>query len=1648
MTSRFTCPLGHEWEVAVDTTDPATAHTLCPVCRSANTLPVPPATEAAPPTAAVPPRGVKEGETLFDQVRPPAAGPQATGVPGYEIESELGRGGMGVVYRARQVKANRVVALKMILGAGEGAAEMARFRTEAEASARLQHPNIVQVFEVGDHGGRPFFSLEFCGGGSLDRKLKGTPLPPAEAARLTETLARAMHAAHGQQVLHRDLKPANVFLAADGTPKIADFGLAKKLDDVSQTKAGAVVGTPSYMPPEQALGQTDNLGPAVDIYALGAILYELLSGRPPFRAATTLATLKQVISDDPVPPRRLQPQTPRDLETICLKCLHKDPKRRYATAEELAADLRRFLNGEPISARPISRAERFVKWVKRHPGVAGMVALVCLVTLVGLGLVTWKWREAVDQRAAAVAQQLRAEEAGRDAETARKAAEVQRRQAEAAEEKEKSARKDAVALAADKHERLVNFQVAEGVRLEDDGDLLGALPWFAAALTQDHDDPEHARLHRLRLATATRQCPPLLQTLFPERAVLHAEFSPDDRFVLTTALGWARVWDAATGAPVTPAMTHGAPLNRACFSPDGRHVLTAFAKDDGTSVVRLWDAASGKPVTPPSAFAGSVNYVEFNPKGDRLVTASDTSKRGQPGGEALVWDAETLRPVTPPLRHGDQVYNACFSPDGRRVLTASADGTARQWDAATGELIGPPLRPEPRGLPLNHAAYSRDGSRVVTCKAKHAQVWNAATGEPIGHPLRHSSLVAQASFNPDGTCVVTASWDETAQVWFLQTGERLSLPMRHRDFVTSAVFSPDGKNVLTVGLDNTARIWNASTGKHTSAPLKHNGKVKHAAFSHDGKRVLTASADETVRIWDVDPARKRTTPTLEAPGYWLQAIGITTDGRRVLCKNARIGPEFPAVFAAQTGATFPANLPWAALALSTRWERPEQELYTTARVWDLTTGKPLTPLLEHAVPVEHGLFSPDGRRALTISLPTGGKVTLRLWDAETGRSLTPPLEHPGFVSEAKFSPDGRLLVTAGGGAPPAKGEARVWDVETGRQVIPPVVCQKPVLAASFSPDGRLLATTATQDLAGALQVRDVATGRRVVDFPRVGSFSNFDGLNASFSLDGGRLAVPSIDGEVQILDLAMARPVGPVLKHDNWVWQAVFSPDGKRVVTASSDRTGRVWDVATGRPVTPPLRHRNEVVDAAFSPDGRLVATAASDGTARVWEAGTGVPVTPPLEHASMRYVNRAAFSPDGKRVFTGAAAVRQIERVFGYGRTARDVWVWDLSVDDQPVREAVLLAEWLAGQRLDATGSCVPLNWPDALDHLDVLIAARPGEWPLVYRRGRAHARQRRWEQAIADYTRAIELGARDGDIYYYRSKARGEQKQWAEAEADASKALELGFDEWQGLAQHGACSMWVGRYDRMLADYDRVIALDPGQGNSYASRGSAHAALGRWDRAEADYAKAHELGTVPSFEYQRAILRLAVNDVPGYRKACAEMVERGGPAPDPDQAGWIAWSCVLVPDAGPDPARLLQLAERAAVVAPRNRDSLLVRGAALYRAGKWQEAAAVLEEARATVGQKPQTPEEVSGRLAPHAFDDTGYELFFLAMAHHRLGHADEARQWLEKGARWIEQGRLPKTEQGADNPRFTWNRRVAHEQLRREAEALLEGAKPERE
>jgi hypothetical protein len=504
---------------------------------------------------------------------------------------------MGIVYKARQRKADRLVALKMILAGGHaGPDELARFRTEAEAIARLQHPHIVQVFEVGEHDGLPFFSLEFCPGGSLDKKLAGTPLPPIKAATLVGKLARGVQAAHKARVLHRDLKPANVLLAADGTPKVTDFGLAKKLDERGVTIPGVIMGTPSYMAPEQACGQGEELGPAVDVYALGAILYECLTGRPPFKAATVLDTLRQVVSEEPVPPRQLNAQVPRDLETVCLKCLQKEAAKRYTSAAALADDLGRFLRGEPTAARPVGAAGRALKWVKRRPAVAAAAALATLAIALAAAGGLWRYQES--------------EEARRSAE--------------------------------ERAEWLVYAgQTMQAQRALEDGDasqarrLLGSTRadfrgWEYRYLRSVSDS--HRTAHSLGRMTDGSGPDGRGWRIATDGGFGMAVFSPDSRRIACCVGNEVRVFDAEGAKLLLTFSGHTAPIDYLTYSPDGK-LIACGARETGK--LKIWNASTGQEVRTFEYGYGMGGVIAFHPDGKR-VACSNLVQPGRPP-PGFVW---------------------------------------------------------------------------------------------------------------------------------------------------------------------------------------------------------------------------------------------------------------------------------------------------------------------------------------------------------------------------------------------------------------------------------------------------------------------------------------------------------------------------------------------------------------------------------------------------------------------------------------------------------------------------------------------------------------------------------------------------------------------------------------------------------------------------------------------------------------------------------------------------------------------------------------------------------------------------------------------------------------------------------------------------
>jgi WD40 repeat protein/tRNA A-37 threonylcarbamoyl transferase component Bud32 len=764
-----------------------------------------------------------EAGRLTPLTQPPATSAERPPqVPGYELLEELGRGGCGIVYKARHVKLNRIVALKMIRAAGHAGVEARqRFLAEAKAIAAVKHPGIVQVFDFGTHDDLPFFSLEYCPGGSLARRLKDTPLAAQEAARLVEQVAQAVQAAHERGIIHRDLKPSNVLLSEDGSPKVTDFGLAKRFEAGSSlTVTDAILGTPSYMAPEQAAGKAKEAGPAADVYALGAILYECLTGRPPFQGARALDTLAQVVAEEPVAPRLLQPLVPRDLETICLKCLHKTPARRYASAAACADDLKRFLAREPIRARPVGTLERVRKWSRRRPTAAALIAVsvVAVASLLGGGV----WFT------------LNLDRARRQAQTAEQTAQEAARQS---------------------RKRFAQLCVATGNNLADAGDWWTAMLWYNRAAEVD-GNPDALEGHRQRLSAVLDRCPRLVGVCFHKDMVLTAAVAPSGQRILTRTEGRSFLWEPQR-SELLAELRHEGSVLEAAFDSAGKRVATSG--QDGK--VRLWDAADGKPLGSLSHPA-AVHWAAFSPDGSSLASACAD-------GLVRLWQtgSGTVLPVK--IATGSAALFVAFSPDGSRLLTVDGKDEARVWNAATGEALSPPLphRMQPGGIgPLARVlpSFSSDGRWALsvfnplpsgTSQNASVHFWQA------GGSTRTVTLgfgANQVTFSPDGNQVLAVGSSSRADVLQVPDGRPVQRCLNPRE-VQRGCFSPDGKLILAASSGGVVSFWaRRAPPTRAAAPsgplamtLRHVEPLTQLTFSSDGRYLLSAGQDGTARLWQL-----------------------------------------------------------------------------------------------------------------------------------------------------------------------------------------------------------------------------------------------------------------------------------------------------------------------------------------------------------------------------------------------------------------------------------------------------------------------------------------------------------------------------------------------------------------------------------------------------------------------------------------------------------------------------------------------------------------------------------------------------------------------------------------------------------------------------
>jgi sugar lactone lactonase YvrE/tRNA A-37 threonylcarbamoyl transferase component Bud32 len=682
-----------------------------------------------------------------DATAPVAELPRVRYFGDYELLELIARGGMGVVYKARQMSLNRLVALKMILR-GELATprDVARFRAEAEAAANLDHPHIVPIHEVGEHDGQQYYAMRYVEGTSLTRRERADA---RKEAGLIATVARAVHYAHQHGILHRDLKPSNILMDPAGTPFVADFGLAKRVDaDRSLTEPGVLVGTPAYMAPEQAAARRD-LTVAADVYSLGVVLYERLTGQTPFNGEG-VEILRQVQETEPPRPSSLTPGLNRDLETICLKCLEKDPAKRYGSAEALADDLERWLRGEPIEARPVGQAERLWRWCRRNPALAGAVGAAAFFLVLG-SLV-----------ASLLAVQALAEARRADQE------------ADNARDSEKLAKEN---------ERLIREAKQLSDRRYYASEMkLASLEWEAGQIRLVE---QRLRAHSQGFADADlrgfewyylqRLCKPELRTLEGHMwTISSVAFSPDGRR-LASADGTVKVWDVATGQETLTLKGYVV-----AFSPDGRRL--ASASTDQT--VKVWAAATGQELLTLKGHKKSVTSVAFSPDGRRLAS-------GSVDWTVKVWDVATGQESLTLKGHTHVVDSVAFSPDGRRLASASTDQTVKVWDAATGQES---LALKGHLDSVNCVAFSPDGRCLASASSDNTvKVWDVATGQESLTLKGHKGTVKSVAFSPDGRCLASASEDWTVKVWDVATGQETRTLKGHLDSVNCVAFSPDGR---------------------------------------------------------------------------------------------------------------------------------------------------------------------------------------------------------------------------------------------------------------------------------------------------------------------------------------------------------------------------------------------------------------------------------------------------------------------------------------------------------------------------------------------------------------------------------------------------------------------------------------------------------------------------------------------------------------------------------------------------------------------------------------------------------------------------------------------------------------------------------------
>lgn len=1048
--------------------------------------------------------------------------------PDHEIIEEIGRGGMGIIYRALQISLNRLVALKMIQGVGwTDEQSLRRFRAEAEAVASLDHPNIIPIHEVGEFEGVPYFTMKLVEGGSLAANL-GKFSNAQRCAELIIRIAQAIHYAHTRGVLHRDLKPGNVLLDHEGAPYVTDFGLAKRFDDDGQfTRTDALMGTPAYMAPEQAEAPDGELSTATDVYSLGAIFYQLLTGRAPFAEKTPLETMKAVVEREPPLPRSLCPDVPRDLETICLKCLAKDPKRRYPSALELAEDLERWRLGKPITARSTTTIERMAMWAGRNPASATLLGVVVLAVGGFVALL----------------------------EHSRSNLRVERDHAQAQE----AIARDALAL--------MDYQLADAAFEQEDAAT--AMAYLASVLRRDPSN--HVAAERLLFALSHRQFAlPAARPFQHEAPVIAAEFGPEDEFVMTASRDGVVKFRRLDSNERPQSLTIGFPIRSAALSRNGE----AFMVGGMNGEVEIWSLSERKRKHRFDAHGTPVTHVEFDSTGLRALSHAG-------GIEVAVMDALGGDVLCVINGHQRAALFACFSPDGRMVLTGGADDTARLWEADTGTAIGKPLQHTDF---VNDGCFSPDGRRVATADDRHlVHIWDLS-GQRVVGPIKHYRPVLSVRYSNDGARLVTGQrYEQRVRVWDANTGKALSDAMRVNGNVTWAGFSPRGLRIASLSSGNTVQLWDGFDYRRLGEPIVHDQPVESVRFSRNGNFLLTTSHGNAARLWDIrfyhphkvsfpnfnaineaafspDGESVATASTDGLIVVWNSATGQRRwhrDGHDSRVHDLNFSPDGSLlgttswdnraiIWDAVNGRKI-AELPLGAAGKGVEFNPASDRVVTIAdngqaRIWHPRTGERLVTIRHAEFRLSVARFDSTGKRLVSASFGYA-----RVWDPQTGKPLTPPMRHDGMVMDAVFDSTGARIATGA-----QDSTARVWDAATGEPLTPPLEHGDTVRRVRFSPDDHLLVTG---DEDNSARVWNVASGTAVTEKLRH-EYTVWDG---EFDRHSRRVVTGSTMGNSRLWDVETGLPLSPKLHHNASVWVSEFHPQRTEFLSAGWSRTAKLW---------------------------------------------------------------------------------------------------------------------------------------------------------------------------------------------------------------------------------------------------------------------------------------------------------------------------------------------------------------------------------------------------------------------------------------------------------------------------------------------------------